>query len=147
MSTPRFASITASLLARKGEAQPWSNPNKQPLAWDGTLPPPELPPRSDLPPVAATPSRPADLPRATDLLRRSEPARGARRETAASDALKKCTVRMSHYDHERLGILAVKQGKTRQRLLQEAVDALLSGITKAFGPGCACLKEEQQPGS
>ena len=33
MSQPRFAAITAGLLARKGEARPWAEPEKQPLAW------------------------------------------------------------------------------------------------------------------
>ena len=53
--------------------------------------------------------------------------------------MRKCTLRISQYDYERLGILAVKQGKTRQRLLQEAVGKLFTGMTKDYGPSCRCL--------
>jgi len=98
----RFASITAELLARKGEAKPWNGAEpetiKKPLAWEK-------------PPIAAR---------------------------AAPD-VHKCTLRINQHDFERLGILAVKQGKTRHRLLQEAVERLLTMITEDYGPGCRCL--------
>jgi hypothetical protein len=80
----RFASITADLLARKGEARP----------------------------APATPITPE---------------------------MRKCTLRISQHDYERLGILAVKQGKTRQRVLQEAVGQLFTGVTEEYGPSCRCL--------
>jgi hypothetical protein len=51
----------------------------------------------------------------------------------------KCTVRMSRHDYERLGILAVKQGKSRQRLVQEAVGRLFTGMTADFDSSCRCL--------
>ena len=35
----------------------------------------------------------------------------------------------------------MKQGKTRQRLLQETVDQLFTGMTQAYGGNCACLGE------
>jgi hypothetical protein len=35
--------------------------------------------------------------------------------------------------------MAVKQGKTRQRLLQEAVNGLLTGMAEDYGPSCRCL--------
>lgn len=53
MSTAKFASITAGLLARKGEAQPWAQePGKMPLAWRGDIrpalaAPPPPPPAKD----------------------------------------------------------------------------------------------------
>ena len=42
----RFASITADLLARKGEARPWDAPEaaKQPLAWEPAVKKPPRPP-------------------------------------------------------------------------------------------------------
>ena len=101
----RFASITADLLARKGEARPWAEVAKQPLAWQ--------------PPTSVTST--------------AAPA------TAVTPELRKCTVRISQHDYERLGILAVKQGKSRQRLLQEAVGRLFTGMTEEYGPSCRCL--------
>jgi hypothetical protein len=103
MSTAKFASITAGLLARKGEAQPWAQePGKMPLAW-----------RSDIRPAHAAPPPP---PPAKD---------------------RSCSVRMSAHDYERLGILAVKSGVTRQQLLKDALAQFLAG--KARDYGCACL--------
>ena len=49
------------------------------------------------------------------------------------------SLRVTPQDYERLGILAVKQGKTRQRLLQEAVGRLFTGMTEEYGPSCRCL--------
>jgi hypothetical protein len=39
MSSAKFASITAGLLARKGEARPWGEPEPgaAPLSWHGTI--------------------------------------------------------------------------------------------------------------
>jgi hypothetical protein len=107
MSSARFASITANLLARKGEAQPWNNmgngtqeAEKVPLAWRAPLA------------VAAPPPSP--------------PARD-----------KSCAVHMSAHDYERLGILAVKSGVSRQQLLKDALEQFLAGKAKDYG--CACL--------
>src|ERR1700722_13953476 len=133
--SPRFAAITASLLARKGEAQPWAEPDKKPLSWDphAVRPPPE--PVRMMPPAPPPPEPPHMAP---------PPVREKVLASApASRDLKKISVRMSHHDYERLGILAVKQGKTRQRLLQETVDRLIGGIMQTFGSGCACLSAEQ----
>jgi hypothetical protein len=44
---------------------------------------------------------------------------------------------MSAHDYERLGIIAVKTGVTRQQLLKEALAQFLSG--KARTLSCACL--------
>ena len=117
MSRPRFSAITADLLARKGEARPWNETGKQMLAWDNghvpmTLHAPE--PANEPPPLAHL--NPADW--------------------------KKCAVRMTHRNYERLGILAVKRGTTRHHLLQEAVDSLLTGLPLQFGAGCACLGDK-----
>lgn len=105
----RFAAITADLLARKGEASPWGEVIKTPLAW-------EAPPRVE----ACT-------------------------QDGKRPQQRKVSVRMRQHDYERLGILAVKQGKTRQRLLQEAVDRLFTGMTEEFGPDCRCLGQAAMP--
>jgi hypothetical protein len=44
---------------------------------------------------------------------------------------------MSAHDYERLGILAVKAGVSRQQLLKQALDEFLAA--RAVQYGCACL--------
>lgn len=109
MSSAKFASITSSLLARKGEARPWSQslepalepdmPQKIPTAWrtEAVLPPPPPPPAKD----------------------------------------RSCSLRMSAHDYERLGILAVKGGVKRQDLLKAALAQFLDSKAREYG--CACL--------
>jgi hypothetical protein len=107
MSASRFASITSDLLARKGEARPWNEPAKTPLAWRTE------PAQKSPPPVEAAPPPP--------------------------HAWKKCTVRLSPEDYERLGILAVKQGTSRHHLLQDAVEQFFTGVARQYGSSCPCL--------
>jgi hypothetical protein len=108
----RFASITAGLLARKGEARPWTaEPEKLPLAWRHEPARPE--------PLAATPPPPSP-----------------------PDRERSCAVRMSAQDYERLGILAVKTGSSRQQLLKQALADLLA--SRAQSLSCACLGSCEQ---
>jgi len=48
-----------------------------------------------------------------------------------------CAVRMSAHDYERLGILAVKTGSSRQQLLKQALAQFLAARAQDYG--CACL--------
>jgi hypothetical protein len=131
MSSARFASITSSLLARKGEAMPWNQnqphqPQNQdmekiPLSWrEPVLPPPVVTqaPR----PAAALP--PAPPPPSKD---------------------RSCSIRMSAHDYERLGILAVKAGATRQQLLKDALAQFLASQATHFS--CACLGKGEACGN
>ena len=111
MSSSRFAPITAGLLARKGEAQPWKQVGKAQvehvekvasIPWEPYTPQAEIVP----------PPPPSGKDRA-------------------------CSIRMSAHDFERLGILAVKKDTTRQLLLKEALAEFLAA--KAQDYGCACL--------
>ena len=104
MSSARFASITSSLLARKGEARPWAQEGvaTMPPAW-----------RDDARAAVAAPPPP---PPGKD---------------------RSCAVRMSAHDYERLGILAVKTGDSRQQLLKQALAQFLSARSQDYG--CACL--------
>lgn len=114
MSSVRFAAITSGLLARKGEAQPWSQAAK-------TEAQPWSPPaKAEGESVASIPWRPYSPPPV------SEP-----------EKEKTCSIRMSVHDYERLGILAVKKDTTRQQLLKEALAEFLAA--KAQDYGCACL--------
>lgn len=109
MSAPKFAAVTSSLLARKGEARPWNEPLREPFSW-----------RTETPKVTHAET-------------------GAATAVDSTTEWKKCTVRISKHDYERLGILAVKQNTSRQHLLQDAVAQLFDGIDRQYGSGCACL--------
>ncbi len=115
----KFASVTAGLLARKGEAQPWMQGGAQapaqermPLAW-----------RSE---VRAAPAAAAFAEASAGKPPPSPPVKD-----------RSCAVRMSPHDYERLGILSVKTGVTRQALLKQALAQFLAA--KAQDHGCACL--------
>jgi hypothetical protein len=111
MSYGRFAAITSELLARKGEARAW------PIAPPPALPRPDvLPP----PPIVA-------------------PAMKAAPPVMPPPAVRKCSIRMSAHDFERLGIIAVKDDTTRQHLLQQALADLLAMKEKQYRPGCLCM--------
>src|SRR5215472_17552948 len=119
MSNAEFASITAGLLARKGEAQPWGQPEPfaAPPSWRGNI-------------RAVAPAAPP-------------PVLGRNIRTAVPKAPppvvgdRSCSVRMSAHDYERLGILAVKANVTRQQLLKDALNQFLAA--KAQDYTCACL--------
>ena len=116
MSQGKFASITSGLLARKGEAAPWAE--RAPLPWRAAPPLPPAPaPTSTSAPIPA-PVRPAPPP---------------------SEAIKRCTVRLSLHDYERLGIMAVKKDITRQQFLQSALARVLDELAREFPTGCSCI--------
>jgi hypothetical protein len=106
MSSAKFASITAGLLARKGEARPWaqeviSEAIPAPRSWRAgfraaTSAPPPSPPLKD----------------------------------------RACSVRMSAHDYERLGILAVKANVTRQQLLKDALSQFLQAKARDYACAC-----------
>ena len=147
MSQSKFAHITASLLARKGEAKPWEDPGKKPLSW-----------RDDAPPPAATPSAPAAPPpfaqvRASAVQQAPLPCHDIEFSDMSAamamppplgehEKIKKCTIRMTLYDYERLGIIAVKQNVTRQHLLHDALNQFFAAATEQYRKDCACLDEE-----
>jgi hypothetical protein len=101
MTNAKFAAVTSGLLARKGEARPWAEPDRVQSSWKPAAP-------------------------------------GAQKAVPAK--IKKSTVRMSIDDFERLGIIAVKKGTTRQHLLQEALERLLVEESRRYGAQCACLR-------
>lgn len=108
----RFAPITSSLLARKGDAMP--SGAKPSLFWAReTLPPP--------PPVIAEAPRLERPPGPPDT---GKPHR--------------MMVTLSPTDFERLGIAAVKKGLTRHQLVHAALDAHLERLKREYG-GCGCM--------
>ena len=114
MSQGKFAAITSSLLARKGEAAPWAE--RAPLPW------------RDAPPLA-----PAPMPMSAPISAPVQPAQ------LPPEAVKRCTVRLSLRDYERLGIMAVKKDVTRQQFLQGALARVLEELAQEFPTGCSCI--------
>jgi hypothetical protein len=143
MSASKFASITSSLLARKGEAKPWEEPDAKAMAWRAATnlnansnsnannnwrPPEQLFTAIGQMPI----SQPPELtdPAAELLVKK---ATGEKRKAVAQ---KRCSVRMSFAEYEQLGIMAVKKGSNRQLLLQDALSKLLAEMAREYG-GCA----------
>jgi hypothetical protein len=132
VSRSRFASITADLLVRKGEAKPW-----QPIS--NELPPIVIPQPAAArtmhepavrAPIAITPNQ--DFDEQHDQPRKMcGPAR-------------RCAIRLTECEYQRLGIIAVKQDVTRQHILRDAVDAYLASAERDLGRSCACLSAESQ---
>jgi hypothetical protein len=118
MSSAKYASVTAGLLARKGEAQPWNHTGV--LAGTPENESISLPWRTYTPEMAAAQDKTAAPERAAAPLKE-----------------KSCAIRMSSHDYERLGILAVKSDSTRQQLLKDALAQFLAARAKDYG--CACL--------
>ncbi len=115
MSNPRFAPITSSLLARKGDAMP--SGAKPSLFWTRDLPPPPPLPVA-APEVAHTAPLPPDPP---DI---AKPHR--------------MMVTLTASEFEKLGIAAVKKGLTRQQVLRIGLDAHLERLKREYG-GCGCM--------
>jgi hypothetical protein len=111
MSQTRFAPITAALLARKGNATPSSMTNLPAMAAP-SLPPKEASP----PPVAEAP---------------------VHHDHDAHP--KKLFVSLSHAEHERLAIAAVKTGLTRHQLIRDALDLYFEQLSRDLGQECRCV--------
>ena len=110
----QFAPITAALLARKGEARPWeygaANTQSHETPFGQRLP--------RALEVAPTPKENAGV---------------------TGDEVRKLTMRVSHADYERLGIIATKRDTTRQRLLHTMLDQFLAAAAEEYGSSCGCI--------
>ncbi|HEY8948551.1 MAG TPA: CopG family transcriptional regulator [Rhizomicrobium sp.] len=121
MSHARFAPITASLLARKGGAMPSS-----------MMPPALQPP---FVPAAVVPApRPAvqqaqpEIEQDHDGAQSHDPSRP-----------KKLFIALSHREHERLAIAAVKTGLSRHQLVRDALESYFEQLSRDMREGCACM--------
>jgi hypothetical protein len=121
MSHARFAPVTASLLARKGNAMPS-------MMTPAAILPPFLPAA-----VEPAPQRPP----AHDPLLASEHDQDAQPHDPARS--KKLYIPMSHREHERLAIAAVKTGLTRHQLVRDALEMYFEQLSADMGDDCACI--------
>jgi hypothetical protein len=123
MRQGKFAPITAALLARKGEAQPWGYDGAEIAAepHDGFFSP-RAPAPSPLREEHANDAAPAPL---------SFP--------QAGDGIRRITLRLSQTDYERLGLIAAKRDITRQRLLHQMLHDFLASAAHEYGAQCGCI--------
>lgn len=112
MSDRKFASITGSLLARKGEAGPSAE--------------------------RAALARPWSVPSAAPQV---QPVPAAIAPTAADPAASvKVALRLTSAQHFRLRVAAAQLQVTRQSLMAAALDHYLATVCAAGVPQCQCLR-------
>ena len=110
MNSAKFAAITASLLARKGDATP-----------------------SVVVPVTPVP-RPALVPR-DDQPIHSEP-----RQPENGEKLRRIVVSITQDELERLGIAAIKKGTNRHDIVRAALNNYFRKLSTEFPHPCACME-------
>jgi hypothetical protein len=136
VSYAKFAPITASLLARKGEAAP-SFGTKRPGAWTSELPALREPVR-DIPASFATGTEFAHADNMSTHDSGVVP-----KSAAAPEKPRRVVVSMSPCEFERLGIAAVKKGVSRHDLVRDTVNAYLALLAVEMNC-CACLDDGSQ---
>jgi len=147
MSGGKFASLTAGLLVRKGEAAPsvvaagparafGAAPDRleaalmqvpQPAPAEGPEHTP-APEGQELPPRVAAPERAFDPPVREIALHSDHP-----------DKPRRLMVSLSAEEYEMLGLIGVKKNATRHQLLRIAFDEYLLQLVEEFGEGCLCI--------
>lgn len=115
MNNTKFASITPDLVVRKGDARPW--PQHEAAARSARM-------------VAAGED---EDPLETDDIVPDPHA------PVAHDGIRRCSLRMTPCEYERLGIVAVKRNTSRQQILRQAVEEYLAAIELEYGGECGCL--------
>src|SRR5512138_2617630 len=110
VNSAKFASITPDLVVRKGEARPWPQ-------YESAVRSPPLTVRDDEDPLEADVSEPQAVP----------------------DGIRRCTMRLTPCEYERLGIVAVKRNTSRQQILRLAVEEYLAAVEQEYGRECGCL--------
>ncbi len=116
MTAGKFQALSASLLARKGDATP------------SVVAPVMAPPRRALTPSDDRPLRAEPLPFP------SEP-----RRPDNADKPRRIVISITHEDLERLCIAAIKKGATRQDILRGALHDYFRKVSAELAQPCACM--------
>jgi hypothetical protein len=126
----KFAPITASLLARKGDAGPSVLGSAPAFDWA----PPRLAQRVEMPRLETprmqahvVPITPAPPPVAAGV--------------SALEKVKRISVALSHSDHERLGIASVKRGLSRHQIVRDALEHYFENFAHELNDQCRCMAE------
>jgi hypothetical protein len=129
VSSAKFAPMTASLLARKGEAMP-SPITSNPLPFSRVLErakPQSVP--QPMEPIVVIPESASDAVSMRAVVNGSGGHTGKHR---------KIVVTLTAREHETLGIIAVKKDVTRHQIVRSALDAYLDLLAKEYGD-CNCV--------
>jgi hypothetical protein len=110
VSSAKFAAVTASLLARKGDAAP-----------------------SIVAPIAAPP-RPTLVPRD------DHPVSSQPRQPDNADKLRRILVFITQEELERLGIAVIKTGTNRHDIVRGALNDYFRKLSAEFPKPCACME-------
>jgi hypothetical protein len=117
VSAGKFEAISAILLARKGDAAP------------SVVAPVGAPPRRALLPrdIRPTPSEPAPFP-------------SGLRQSDDPDKRRRIVLPIAREDLERLSIVAIKKGVSRQDILRGALHDYLRKLSDELPHPCACVE-------
>ena len=148
--TRKFAQITASILARKGEAMPSLIDGETFSLPDVRAAEPRPAPRIAEPRPSPRIAEPPHISWASELghafvaditsgkqLPKKTRRKGSR--AATDPGTKKLFLKVSAGENERLEIAAVKLGTTRNELLKNAVLSYLDQLTREFENRCGCI--------
>jgi hypothetical protein len=157
MSRHRFAPITSNLLVRKGEAKPWQMPSSDLDGFLDFAPSPQKfaeAPEDDyrlapdyqrwekaLKPKPVFEAKPAFETKPAFQAKPAIETKPKRHvETVVlDDHGKRCSIKLTHEEYERLGIIAVKKDMSRQQVLRKAIENYLEAARKEFQSQCGCL--------
>lgn len=137
---PKYASLHAGLLARKGEAQP------APVTQIGAVFPDHAEVPKPPPPQAATPversntAAPAPVSGPPKRVLGQVPAKLEELKRNPRQARHKTTVRMTDEQRRRVRLAAVQLERSQQSLISEAIDDFLDQLCERELPNCACLR-------
>jgi hypothetical protein len=67
-------------------------------------------------------------------------------KNGGGDRMHKYAVHMTECDYEKLGLIAVKHGTTRQQLMQRALAEFLAATAREYRGECGCLEACSSPG-
>jgi hypothetical protein len=131
LSYAKFSPITASLLARKGEAAP-SLAAKRAVDWTSDAPAVFEPLREIRAAFATAP----ESPHPEHAFANPEPAHIAHK--------RRIVVSLDPCEFERLGIAAVKKGMGRPDLVRAVMNDYLARLASELNGRCACLRDGSQ---
>jgi hypothetical protein len=133
VSHEKFASMTAALLVRKGEAAP--------SVIAGQIGPRGIEPGSSKSIVQPLKRLETQLESSNSMPENRAPQTGAARRAGpglVAGTKRRVMLTLTNEEFERIGIAAVKRNISRQQLAREALFAYLSAMALEYG-NCACL--------
>ena len=132
MSSAKFASMTASLLARKGDAAPsLAMLPVRPSAFANGRPPPPTSRHADGIARAAPATRPEN--------EKDHPSAPSHNDEP--EKLRRIMVIVTADEFEKLGIAAVKKDKSRHEIVRAALDAYFQQLAADLPRKCLCMAE------